>query len=92
MGAALDEAKRLLYEKAIKRFTMQEVTKHHTIPHKNLIEMLSRYPSQGVGFKVWSKWWPENTFYHVRDVRLFVKLYLHVQLIIVRLLWQTHRH
>jgi hypothetical protein len=28
MGAAMEEAKRLLYEKAIKKFTLQEVTRH----------------------------------------------------------------
>lgn len=74
MGAALDEARRLLYEKAIKKFTLQEVTKSRTISYKNLIESLTKYPGYGVGFKVWSKWWPEGTFYHVRDVRVFVIL------------------
>jgi len=68
----MEEARRLLYEKAIKKFTLQEVTKHKTMPYKNLIEMLSKYPGNGVGFKVYSKWWPENTFYHVREVKLFV--------------------
>ena len=74
MGAAMEEAKRLLYEKAIKKFTMQEIVKHKTIKHKNLIELISRYPGYGGGFKVYSKWWPENTFYHIRQVQLFVTL------------------
>ena len=47
MTAAMEEARRLLYEKAIKKFTMQQVTKHKTIQHKNLVEMLSRYPGYG---------------------------------------------
>ncbi len=47
MGAAMEEARRLLYEKAIKRFTLEEVTKHKTLSYKNLIEMISRYPSKG---------------------------------------------
>jgi hypothetical protein len=70
MGAAMEEARRLLYEKAIKKFTLQEVTKHKTIKHKNLVEMLSRYPGYGVGFKVHRKWWPENMFFHVKRVEL----------------------
>lgn len=75
MGAAMEEARRLLYEKAIKKFTMQEVTKHKSIQHKNLLEMLSRYPGYGVGFKVQRKWWPEGTFMHVRQVDLFAARY-----------------
>ena len=71
MGAAMEEAKRLLYEKAIKKFTMQEITRHRTITNKSLVEMLSRYPGNGVGFKVYRKWWPENMFFHVKRVELF---------------------
>jgi hypothetical protein len=37
---------------------------------------MSRYPGYGVGFKVYSKFWPENTFYHVKKVHLFVSIYL----------------
>ena len=54
----MEEAKRMLYEKAIKKFTIQEVVKHKTTSHKNLIELISRYPGHGQGFKVFSKWWP----------------------------------
>ena len=66
----MEEARRLLYEKAIKKFTLQEITKHRTIKQKNLVEMLSRYPGYGTGFKVYRKWWPEGMFYHVRSVNL----------------------
>lgn len=38
----MEEARRLLYEKAIKKFTLQEVTKQQKMSYKNLIEMLSR--------------------------------------------------
>lgn len=38
MGAAMEEARRLLYEKAIKKFALNEITKHKTIQNKNLIE------------------------------------------------------
>jgi hypothetical protein len=30
MTAAMEEARRLLYEKVIKKFTLQEITKHKT--------------------------------------------------------------
>ena len=69
--AAMEEAKKLLYEKVIKKFTLQEITKHKTEKYKNLIEMISRYPNYGVGFKVYRKWWPQNMFYHVRKVDLY---------------------
>lgn len=29
MSTAMEEARRLLYEKVIKKFTLQQVTKHH---------------------------------------------------------------
>lgn len=54
----MEEARRILYEKVIRKFTLQEVTKHKNMPYRNLIEMLTRYPGNGVGFKVYSKWWP----------------------------------
>jgi hypothetical protein len=34
--------------------------------------MLTRYPGYGEGFKVSHSDWPENTFYHIRSVKLFV--------------------
>ena len=69
----MEEAKRLLYEKAIRKFTMQEVTRQKNYTNKNLIELISKYPGQGQGFKVMSKWWPEGNFYHVKHVDLFVR-------------------
>lgn len=66
MSAAMEEARRLLYEKAIKKFTLEGVTKHRLYKHKNLVEMLSRYPGHGVGAKVTRKWWPQGTFFHVK--------------------------
>ena len=43
----MDEARRMLYDKVIKRFTMLDVTKHKTISNKNLIELISKYPGNG---------------------------------------------
>jgi hypothetical protein len=31
MSAAMEEARRLLYDKVIKKFTLQEITKHRII-------------------------------------------------------------
>lgn len=75
MTAAMEEARRLLYEKAIKKFTLQDVTKHRTIKNKNLMEMLTRYPGYGVGYKVSRKWWPAGHFYHVKNVELYSARY-----------------
>lgn len=86
MGSAMEEARRLLYEKAIKKFTLQEVTHQHKFSNKNLIEMISRYPGHGVNFKVFHKWWPAHTFFHVKNVNLFVCFSL---IRIVRQIWQT---
>ncbi|TNV74023.1 hypothetical protein FGO68_gene8606 [Halteria grandinella] len=70
MGAAMEEARRLLYEKVIKKFTLQDITKHKTLRQKNLVEMLTGYPNHGVGFKVYNKHWPQGSFYHVKQVDL----------------------
>ena len=70
--AGIEEAKKMLYQKVIKRFTLEDVTRHRKFQHKSLIEMLSRFPSHGKDFKVMHVNWPENTFYHVTKVNLFV--------------------
>lgn len=75
MTAAMEEARRLLYEKAIKKFTLADVTKHRTIKNKNLIEMLTRYPGYGVGYKVARKWWPQGQYFHVKNVELYSARY-----------------
>jgi len=49
----MEEARRLLYEKAIKKFTLQEVTNHAKFTNHNLVTLLSRYPGNGEGFKVY---------------------------------------
>jgi len=75
MTAAMEEARRLLYEKAIKKFTLQDVTKHRIIKSKNLVEMLTRYPGYGVGYKVQRKWWPAGQYYHIKNVELYSARY-----------------
>ena len=84
MGAAMEEARRLLYEKVIKKFTIEQVTKHKKIQNKNLIEMLSGYPGYGNGFKVNRKWWPQGMFFHVKKVDLFSGRYGKLQGVLYR--------
>lgn len=70
----MEEARKLLFEKAMKKFTMQELVKHAHIGsgQHNLIELISRYPGAGQGFKVYKRTWPDNSFYYVKNVHLFV--------------------
>ena len=74
-SSAMEEAKKLLYEKVIKKFTLQEITRHKDLGPKNLIELISKYPGHGLGFKVRHKDWPEDTFYHIKKVKLLVRQY-----------------
>ena len=73
----MEEARRKLFEKAIKKFTIKELVKHQSIGsgQKNLIELISRYPGFGKDFKVFKKTWPENSYYKVKQVELFVSFY-----------------
>jgi small subunit ribosomal protein S34 len=32
---------------------------------RNLVELISRFPKQGAGIKVFKKTWPENCYWHV---------------------------
>ena len=70
----MEEARRALFEKVIRKYTLQELVKHRTMGagQKNLIELISRYPGQGLNFKVFRKTWHEGTFFHIKRVELFV--------------------
>ena len=74
----MEEARKKLFEKAIKKFTIKELVKHQSIGsgQKNLIELISRYPGFGKDFKVFKKTWPENSYYKVKQVELFVSQFL----------------
>lgn len=45
----MEEARKKLFEKVIKKFTLQDLVKHHSIGagQKNLVEMVSKYPNFG---------------------------------------------
>ena len=55
----MEEAKRAVFERVIKKYTLKEVVKHSSLGagQRNLIELISRYPGQGLGFKVYKKTW-----------------------------------
>lgn len=69
----MEEARKALFEKVIKRYTLREVARHATLASgsKNLLEMITRYPGFGSHFKVSKRTWPENSFYHVTRMQLF---------------------
>lgn len=75
----MEEARKKLFEKAMKKFTLKDLVKHQSIGsgQKNLIELISRYPGFGQGFRVFKKTWPVNSYYHIRQVHLFVRLTLY---------------
>jgi len=70
----MEEARKKLFEKAIKKFTMKDLVKHQHIGsgQKNLIELISRYPGFGAGFRVFRKTWPAESYYELKHVHLFV--------------------
>ena len=69
----MEEARKALFEKVIKRYALQGVARHATLAprQRNLVEQISRYPGFGANFKVYQKTWPENSFYHVTHMQLF---------------------
>ena len=70
----MEEARKALFQRAIRKYTLAEVVKHRSYGagQRSLIELISRYPGHGVGFKVFKKTWPEGSFWHVRHVEMFV--------------------
>ena len=80
----MEEARKKLFEKAIKRFTINDLVKHQAIGsgQKNLVELISRYPNFGQGFKVYKKTWPENCYYKLTNVHLFVSTLVRVCLLL----------
>ena len=74
----MEEARRALFERVIRKYTLAEVVKHRSLGagQRNLIELISRYPGQGLGFKVFKKTWHEGSFFHVKRVDMFVSFSL----------------
>ena len=73
----MEEARKALFEKVVKKYTFQELVRHRTIKggQFNLIEMISKYPNQGQNFKVFRKSWPTSMYYMIDSVQLYVSLF-----------------
>ena len=52
----------------IRRYTLKDAIKHTRYGYKNLAELLSRYPSHGMRFKVYHKTWSPGVYFEVRKV------------------------
>ena len=72
----MEEARRALFERVIKKYTLADVVKHRKLGsgQRNLVELVSRYPGQGLHFKVYKKTWQEDSFFHVRRIQMFVSI------------------
>ena len=86
----MEEARRALFERVIKKYTLEEVVRHRRlgVGQKNLIELVARYPGQGLGFKVFKKTWQQDHFFHVKRVDMFVSIlgvFLTVILVVYRM-------
>ena len=70
----MEEAKKRLFQTTQQRFTLWQLTKHQQIGsgQKNLVELMTRFPGNGKGFRVSKKTWPENCYYDVTEVHLMV--------------------
>ena len=61
-----------MYDKVIKKYTLEEIIKFKKNHVKNLIELLSRYPSYGNRFHIWRKDEGPDHVYNIRRVLLKV--------------------
>ena len=74
----MEEARRKLFEKVVRKFTLAEVAKHRSIGpgQRNIVELISKYPGYGRNFKIYRASWPEDSFIHINRVELFVSFTL----------------
>ena len=72
----MEEAKRALFDRAIRKYALKELVKPSTLGagQHNLVELVGRYPGHGLSFKVFKKTWPEGSFWHVKSVQMFVSM------------------
>merc|ERR1712080_298252 len=54
----------------IKKFGLKDLIAANFIRSKTLIEMISMYPTNGVGFHVRKQDWPANKYFVLTDVEL----------------------
>jgi hypothetical protein len=63
-----------IFHQAVKTFELKDLVKHRNISQKNLVEMLSRFPGGGQGFKVYRKTWPANMHYIIHHANYKVNI------------------
>lgn len=59
-----------LMKGARKHFNLQDLIRHEKLQHKNLVEMISEYPNNGIGFRISKIYWPENHYIKIFKVDL----------------------
>jgi len=62
------QAAQNLLKTARKTYTLKDLIHHEKYQYKNLMEMLLEYPSNGVGFRIAKKYWPEGHYVKVLQV------------------------
>jgi len=68
-SVTFNTAKSLISRTAL-TFTLKDLVKAKDIKHKNLFEMISMYPSKGIGFKIRKIDWPADKYYLLTEVDL----------------------
>ncbi len=63
-----------IFKQAVKTFELKDLIRHRNIKQKSLVEMLSRFPGSGAGFKVYRRTWPRGMYYQVSHANLKVCL------------------
>ena len=59
-----------LVKGARKNFALADLIKHEKTKYKNLIEMITEYPNNGIGFRISKIYWPENHYIKIFKVDL----------------------
>lgn len=62
-----------IFKQAVRTFELKDLVKHRHIRDRSLLEILSRFPGGGQGFKVYRKTWPKGMYYNVTHVNYKVK-------------------
>jgi hypothetical protein len=65
----MEKAKKLLYERKIRTYSLDCITRNKKYWHKNLVEMLIIFPNKGIGLEVKQKKNEWKSFYRIKDVK-----------------------
>ena len=69
MSVTLSTARHMLSRTA-KKFALKDLVKAKDLKHHNLFEMVSVYPTRGLGFRVRKVDWPAGKYYVISEVQL----------------------